>query len=141
MADYFDDCTTNKTHPNKASLALFLGVTRETLHKYETGTYDDEHNKYSDTIKRGYLQIESHWVNVLGRPAPAVGAIFYLKNALGYRDVVENPGGGTTINFVLPAEIAAKYQIVEPIPPAPLPPEDVKVVEEPPKEEPAQEHA
>lgn len=132
--EYFDDATLNKAHPNKAGLALWLGVAKSTLQDYADGKYDDAVNDFSAAIKRAYSQIEQHWIGLLGRPTPNVGAIFYMKNALGYRDVVENPGGGNTVNFVLAPEIADKYQLVPKTPdaPTPLPPEDVKVINDEP---------
>lgn len=124
IQDYFDDAHQNKAPPNKAGLSLWLGVHKDTLNEYAQGKYDTPDQEYSVAIKRAYGQIEQHWIGLLARPAPNVGAIFYMKNALGYRDVVENPGGGTTINFTLPPEIAAKHQL--PTQPTPVPHTDVK---------------
>lgn len=110
IEQYFFECEQNKLHPNKAGLAVYFGVTKENINEYARGTYDSTTDKFSVAIKEAHARMEDHWVNVLAKPAPT-GAIFYMKNAFGYRDVVENPGGGTTINFVLPPEIAGKYNL------------------------------
>lgn len=42
-----------------AGLCCWFSVTRETLLKYESGIYDDDFNKYSDTIKEAKVFIEN----------------------------------------------------------------------------------
>lgn len=118
--EFFDYCKEEKIHPNKAEFALYLYTTKETLGDYESGKYDDAKNDYSYPIKRAYMQMESHWVGLLAKPAPA-GAIFYAKNAFGYRDTVDHTSGGAPLQFALPAEILIKHQLATADPNA-LPP-------------------
>lgn len=102
---YFEWCEDNKRMPTTVGVCLFLNITRETWYQYAKPEHD-----YSDTIKSADLQIEECWAQNL-KNGQAGGSIFYLKNKFGYRDVVENPGGGTTVNFILPPEIAGKYAL------------------------------
>lgn len=118
IEQYFQYCEQNKKMPNKAGLALSLGVSRETLNNYESIP------EFLDAIKKAYAFIEDGWIQKLPY-GHAAGNIFYLKNAFGYRDVVENPGGGTTINFLLAPEIAAKYGLNAKPAPTPVPSQDV----------------
>lgn len=76
VEEYFDICKKEKKFPTKGGLAIYFGVTRETLHEYENNKGKD----YSDTIKKAYLRIEESWIQSLGRQYPT-GSIFYLKNA------------------------------------------------------------
>ncbi len=119
--DYFEECKEEKKAPSKAGLRVFLYCTRETLSQYESGAYDDAKNKYSDTIKHTYAKMEEYWVNLLARSAPNAGAIFYTKNAFGYRDTVDHTSGGQPINFIMPSEITVKHQLIPPAQPAPTP--------------------
>lgn len=126
---YFEWCEDNKRMPTTVGISLFLNITRDTWYEYAKPAHD-----YSDTIKKADARIEESWAQNL-KHGQAGGSIFYLKNKFGYRDVVENPGGGTTVNFILPPEIAAKYALgqapqpaidgnadVTPVTPVTLPP-------------------
>lgn len=70
---YFALCEKNKVLPEKAGLALSLGINRDTLLEYS------KKEKFSGVIKKMNDNIESAWVKRLGSNSP-VGAIFYLKN-------------------------------------------------------------
>lgn len=89
--------------PSKAGLAFALGITRDTLNRYE------KEEGFSDILSHWYAYFEDRWVQNLARPN-ATGTIFYLKNTYGYRDVIENPGGNTVINFTMPKEMIERYE-------------------------------
>ncbi len=71
---YFAKCEKKKLPPEKASLCLALGISRETYSKYR------KEPDFTDTIKECDSLIQSWWVRRLSGQA-ATGAIFYLKNA------------------------------------------------------------
>jgi len=61
-------------------LALYLGVSRETLCVYERGIYDTEFNNYSDIIKKTKMYIEMlKWEALLVGDFDKTGLIFDLK--------------------------------------------------------------
>jgi hypothetical protein len=72
--------------------------------------YEKDGHDFCVAIKTADKRIEECWIQRL-QYGQAGGAIFYMKNKFGYRDVVENPGGGNTTIFMIAPEIAAKYAI------------------------------
>lgn len=78
---YIDNCTENRTMPNKAGLCIWLNIHKDTYCEYK------KKPGFSDSLKRAEMWIENAWVNRLSTNAPT-GAIFYLKNAFkeDYRD-------------------------------------------------------
>lgn len=74
---YFEYCEKNKLLPNKAGLAKYLDVHRDTLNDWE------KKKQFSVALKKVRTWIEDAWVQRLGGNKPT-GAIFYLKNA--YKD-------------------------------------------------------
>lgn len=76
---YTKNCGKEHQMPNKASLCIWLGISRDTYNEYK--------KKFPDAIKGAEAWIENAWVQRLAGNAPT-GAIFYLKNAFkeDYRD-------------------------------------------------------
>lgn len=68
--------------PTKAGLLIQLGISRETYNDYK------KKPEFSDTIKGVEKFIELSWNERLSAPVQASGAIFYLKNAFGYKDQI-----------------------------------------------------
>ena len=66
-----------------SGLALALGMTRETLLRYE------ENDVFSDTIKRAKQKIEEYVETRLFVSGIATGVIFNLKNNFGWKDKQE----------------------------------------------------
>lgn len=91
--------------PSKAGLAFALGITRETLHEYESK------EGFSYVLKHWYPYFEDRWVQNLSRPN-ATGTIFYLKNTYGYMDTMDHTSGGQPINYIIPKAIAEKHHMV-----------------------------
>lgn len=74
---YFAKTEESKEIANKAGLCHSLGISRETYSQYL--------KEYPDTIKETNVRLENIWIQRLASNAPT-GAIFYMKNAFGYRD-------------------------------------------------------
>ncbi len=105
--NYIEYCITSQRVPNKAGLAFFLGVSRDTIHRYGK----DMGEGFSDAIRSIYAFIEDEWVQNLAR-ANAAGSIFYLKNAFGYMDAFDHTSGGKPVQYVIPNEISNKHRVV-----------------------------
>ena len=90
---YFADCRTEKKIPLITELALHLGVDRNTLLRYET-EYDDP--EIAAVIRAAKARVETGIERRLieGKGSPA-GAIFWLKNNSGWRDVVDTHVSGS----------------------------------------------
>ena len=90
---YFSECRTEKKIPLITELALHLGVDRNTLLRYEK-EYDDPEIAaiIRDAKARVETGIERRLIEGKGSPA---GAIFWLKNNAGWRDVVDTHVSGT----------------------------------------------
>lgn len=74
LIEFFDNALKLRTMPTKASMLLWLGVSRETWSNYH------EKEDLLDTIKAAEFEIENAWNQKLANPG-ATGSIFYLKNA------------------------------------------------------------
>lgn len=87
---YFVQCPKSGKIPNKAGLAVHLGISKETLNVYARGDRDDLDQGFSDVLKDAYAIIEEAWVQLLAQNKGA-GPIFYLKNAFrkDYKDRTE----------------------------------------------------
>ena len=77
-----------------SGLALALGMTRETLLRYE------ENDIFSDTIKRAKQKIEEYVETRLFVSGIATGVIFNLKNNFGWKDKQEIEQNGEMNNTV-----------------------------------------
>lgn len=77
---YIDSNKEAHQMPNKAGLCIWLGIHRDTYNEYK------HKEGFSDAIKGAEMWIENAWVQRLAGTAPT-GAIFYLKAAMGYRDI------------------------------------------------------
>ena len=77
-----------------SGLALALGMTRETLLRYE------EKDIFSDTIKRAKQKIEEYVETRLFVSGIATGVIFNLKNNFGWKDKQEIEQNGEMNNTV-----------------------------------------
>jgi hypothetical protein len=107
--DYFNKCDSRlKTFVGKdgeettalvpepysiAGLRVHLGISNNTISEYK--------QLYGDAISYAYAKIEGDTVRRLLESSNQTGAIFYLKNAFGYRDQTEqtvtNKGEQTVI--------------------------------------------
>lgn len=90
--------------PTKAGLCFALGISRETLYRYE------KEDGFRDTLKHWYSLFEDMWAQNLSRPN-ATGTIFFLKNAHGYVDRHENDNNNRVIHYIIPPTIAAKHAV------------------------------
>jgi hypothetical protein len=90
---YFADCLAEKKPFTVTGLALALDTDRRTLLRYET-EYDDQ--EIADLIRQAKARCEQDVENRLltGKGSPA-GAIFWLKNNAGWRDVVDTHVSGS----------------------------------------------
>jgi len=79
-------------NPSILGLCLHIGISRETLCRYE------DKEGYRDTVKEAKLKVEQYLADQLNRTTQVAGIIFNLKNNFGWKDVqtVENtgPNGG-----------------------------------------------
>lgn len=107
VAGYFEQCEATKKMPTKSGLAIFFGISRDTLNVYE------KESGYSDSLKRIYAGIEEAWVQRLAQSYP-VGSIFYLKNMFAYADKSEQTTNVTHNVFFVPKEIAEKHGLTLP---------------------------
>lgn len=71
--DYFAKCVADETVPTVNGLCIALGMTRETLLRYE------EKDGFSDSVKMVRMRLEAAWEQRLAGPN-AAGTIFWLKN-------------------------------------------------------------
>jgi len=78
--------------PTVNGLALALGMTRETLLRYE------EKPAFSDAVKFVRTKLEAEWEQRLAGPN-ATGTIFWLKNQ-GWKDSVEQKVSGEMVHTV-----------------------------------------
>lgn len=88
--EYFDECDKQKEVYDEAGLALYLGVSLQTLQNWYDGVVKKD---YQDAVRQAYLRIQ-HQVAVDPRymdKALSTRAIFLLKQARlgGYQDKVE----------------------------------------------------
>lgn len=80
IQEYFLIWQQDKRPYTLIGLCLFLDICRDTMNVYERGEYDDDENKYSDTIKKAKMQIEmSKWEGMLTGKYDKSAAIFDLK--------------------------------------------------------------
>ena len=86
--EYFDD---DSNLPFRITgLALWLGMTKETLYQYEKRPF------FSDSVKRARLKIEDQHVRDVLTKQQIGGPIFVLKACFGYKesnDLTLNHGG------------------------------------------------
>lgn len=68
-------------------LALHLDTSRDVLIDYQSGKYDGEDSEFSNTIIRAKNKIATFAETMLYTKGAATGAIFWLKNNAGWRDV------------------------------------------------------
>jgi len=88
IGEYFQYCSDNDRKPQIVGMCNWLGITRDTLNKWQNGvTRPGEH---SDIIKRAVSMIEEMWADYMqsGKLNPATG-IFLAKNWYGYKDVAD----------------------------------------------------
>lgn len=79
---------------NITGLAVYLGISKQTLNEYRRGRYDTPQAKLSETLNDACETIEANTVESLlsGRYAQA-GGIFILKAHHGYVDPRDGPYG------------------------------------------------
>ena len=90
---FFAECDAQKKPYTITGLALALGTNRQTLLRYEK-EYDDQ--EIAELIQQAKARCEADVEQRLltGKGSPA-GAIFWLKNNAGWRDVVDTHVSGT----------------------------------------------
>lgn len=94
IEEYFMRCDTDGLPYTVSGLALALGMTRETLLRYE------EKDSFSDTIKKAKQKIEEYVETRLFVSGIATGVIFNLKNNFGWKDKQEIEQNGEMNNTV-----------------------------------------
>jgi hypothetical protein len=77
--EYFEVCVTEKYIVTITGLCLFLGITRQTMHRWIEGKIDTETDVFSDTIKKAVQCVELAYEMKLDSFTFG-GAIFALKN-------------------------------------------------------------
>ena len=92
--EYFKKCDSAEMPYTVSGLALALGMTRETLLRYE------EKDIFSDTIKRAKQKIEEYVETRLFVSGIATGVIFNLKNNFGWKDKTEVEQSGEMNNTI-----------------------------------------
>lgn len=87
---YFQHCQKSDMKPTVNGLAMALGISRQTLHKWSTGQLRGEKSDRSDLIKRAYEMLQLLWEDYMlnGKVNPVSG-IFLGKNHFGYTDKQE----------------------------------------------------
>lgn len=85
---YFQHCADNDRKPQIVGMCNWLGISRDTLNKWENGV--TRNNTHSDIIKKATTFIEEMWADYMlnGKINPASG-IFLAKNWFSYRDVAD----------------------------------------------------
>lgn len=83
MSEYFDLCKETDTMPTVTSLALWLGVNRDTIYEHA----NNSNSPFSDTMKRTLTYMHSAMENgTLSGDINPVTYIFLAKNYFGMRD-------------------------------------------------------
>ena len=83
MSEYFDLCKETDTMPTVTSLALWLGVNRDTIYEHANNI----NSPFSDTMKRTLTYMHSAMENgTLSGDINPVTYIFLAKNYFGMRD-------------------------------------------------------
>jgi len=102
MDSYFAECDEKEKPYTIAGLALHLGMTTQGLREYQ------EKDKFSCIIKKAKQKVEAN-VESLLLEGKGSGAIFWLKNHAGYKDIQQTnlaDANGEkidlTVNFVSP---------------------------------------
>lgn len=107
IEEYFAKAAKEKRPFTIMGLCNALGICRRTWHNYR-----HEQPDYTDILDAAKLRVEQWWEERLGSTA-ATGAIFWLKNNGGYKDLqqqeISGPDGG-------PVQYA-QVQIVGVLPP------------------------
>lgn len=89
---YFTACRESDEFPTVTGLCLWLGISDETWARYGGRRAIDNENhsqQHVDLVKDATRRIEATWASRLARQGQAAGAIFYLKNCHGWRDIQE----------------------------------------------------
>ncbi len=81
VEEYFSTCHQNKRPYTISGLALWLGLTTETLRKYEKVYGDTE---YADIIKLAKQRVEEYAEKSLYENGKTSGAKFVLENNFGW---------------------------------------------------------
>lgn len=109
---YFQHCQEDDMKPTVNGLAMALGISRQTLHKWSTGQLRGEKSDRSDLIKRAYGMLQLLWEDYMlnGKVNPVSG-IFLGKNHFDYTDKQEvTLTPGTPLGEpVDPAALEEKY--------------------------------
>lgn len=91
------------SEPTMAGLRVHLGISKDTWSKYASGERGEE---FTDPIKRLKELVECAVERRLLYGTQATGAIFWLKNNAGYRDVREMEHGARD-NQPIPVQFTA----------------------------------
>lgn len=83
IAAYFNDCDRRRKPYTISGLALYLGLTTETLRRYEKDYGDTE---FSEIIKRAKQTIETYTAEATFDNKKFQGAKFNLQNNFGWSD-------------------------------------------------------
>ena len=90
VAWYFNHCAEDDMKPTVTGLSNALGIHRDTLHSWATGSTRSKTSERSDLIKRAYSLLAELWEDYMlnGKVNPVSG-IFLGKNHFGYTDKQE----------------------------------------------------
>lgn len=112
VAWYFKHCAEDDMKPTVTGLSNALGIHRDTLHSWATGSTRSKNSERSDLIKRAYSLLAELWEDYMlnGKVNPVSG-IFLGKNHFGYTDKQEvtlTPGKPLGED-VTPEQLEEKY--------------------------------
>lgn len=88
IGEYFEYCINNDRRPQIVGMCNWLGITRDTLNKWENGSTRGA--THTDIVKKARALIEEMWADMMmtGKINPASG-IFLSKNWFNYKDVAD----------------------------------------------------
>lgn len=97
ITEYFKNCDRNKKPYTISGLALYIGLSTETLRRYEKEYGDTE---YADIIKRAKQTVEVYTAEATFDNKKFQGAKFNLQNNFGWSDKQDTNLSGEVTEIV-----------------------------------------
>lgn len=113
IKEYFDFCITEGCIAYKEALCLALGISMDTWQAWRDGTRRGGNPAYRELVQRAEDCMKANVLDLfLSGDIPTVNAIFYLKNAYGFKDQVESVvTHKEELSIASIEDIRKKYQI------------------------------